>query len=362
MADHPDWEQRLKEDYELKITRKGYYAIFNYGFEADFSDPIVQESRGIIIDTEKLEVACWPFRKFGNFNESYADPIDWKTARVQEKVDGSIIKLWYDKRDGRWTFSTNSVIDAADAKPGDRMNLSFTDIIQNAVNYKKIDMSRLDCDKTYIFELVSPMTQIVVHYDMAKLFHIGTRHNVTGQESNDDIGITKPAEYPLGSLDECIDAVKKLNAGEVEEVKHEGFVVVDASWHRVKIKSPDYLVKHAISSICLTPTNCMKLLWEENKDPRWLCEIRPNDAAVIKYYDWQIEEVRMQADYMAELARAMYEEYEHDRGAVARMISKDPLSFVGFAALNSKQSGRELLRKVSLAKLLRLIRPYPGRE
>jgi len=30
----------------------------------------------------------------------YADTIDWSAARVQEKVDGSLIKVWY--YNGEW--------------------------------------------------------------------------------------------------------------------------------------------------------------------------------------------------------------------------------------------------------------------
>lgn len=53
--------------------------------DSPFGNPLVQEARGIIIDTEKMEVVCWLFRKFGNFTESYADEIDWDTACVQKE-------------------------------------------------------------------------------------------------------------------------------------------------------------------------------------------------------------------------------------------------------------------------------------
>jgi hypothetical protein len=37
----------------------------------DYTDPIVQEARGIIIDITNGDVVCWPFRKFGNWQESW---------------------------------------------------------------------------------------------------------------------------------------------------------------------------------------------------------------------------------------------------------------------------------------------------
>ena len=70
----------LLEEKCIRVKFANNLAIFNYDISADFSDPVVQESRGIIIDTDSLEVVCWPFRKFGNYGESYADSIDWSTA------------------------------------------------------------------------------------------------------------------------------------------------------------------------------------------------------------------------------------------------------------------------------------------
>ena len=66
---HHDWETSLWNDHHIKVHRDGAYAIFNYSYDSRFSDPLVQESRGIILDTEKMEVVCWPFRKFGNFTK-----------------------------------------------------------------------------------------------------------------------------------------------------------------------------------------------------------------------------------------------------------------------------------------------------
>ncbi len=357
--ENPDWETSLHERYGLKIKRKGPYAIFNYNFDSPFGDPVVQEARGIILDAEKSEVVCWPFRKFGNFHESYADDIDWNTACVQEKVDGSIIKLWFSERENRWIFSTNSTIDAAEApieSTGD--GKTFMDAICSADNYADIHTDELDRNKTYIFELVGPWTQVVVRYERPLLYHTGTRHNLTGQETDEDIGIIRPERYPLHSLEDCVEAARKLNiAG--EGVEHEGFVVVDAAWNRVKIKSPDYLVKHKIAATYLSPENCFDLILNSGYSAQELCEIRPNDAAVIKYYDWQIEEVLCLADRVAEMARALYEEYSHDRKAVALDIRNQPLAFVGFQSLESQKRGRDLIEDKLMTVLKKIVKPYP---
>ena len=191
---HPeDWEEVLKKEYGIRIKKDGDYAIFNYIIECNFYDPIVQEARGIVIDYVKREVVCWPFRKFGNHSEGYADKIDWENARVLEKVDGSIIKLWYDAKKGDWQFSTNGMIRAEEARADEMLGTRFMDIIRIADNLADIPFESLDKTMTYIFELVSPQSKVIVAYDTTSLYHLGTRSNLTGEEFDIDIGIKKPA-------------------------------------------------------------------------------------------------------------------------------------------------------------------------
>ena len=126
---NPDnWEELLANKC-INIKRDNDLCIFNYDIGCKFEDPIVQEARGIIIDTNNLQVVCWPFRKFGNYSESYADNIDWSSARVQEKIDGSIIKLWFNKDTDKWVWSTNGVIYAS--KTSNSLGFNFLDLIKS---------------------------------------------------------------------------------------------------------------------------------------------------------------------------------------------------------------------------------------
>ena len=330
ISEHPDWEKLLKDDYFIKIRREGALAIFVYSYDCDFSNPIVQEARGIIIDTERTEVVCWPFRKFGNYSESYADEIDWENARVLEKVDGSIIKLWYDFANNSWQFSTNGTIRAENASVEGYPTLTFESIIKRADNFGDIPFDALDKDKTYIFELVSPETRVVIGYECTSLYHIGTRHNITGLESEEDIDIKKPASYPIGSLDECRKAAANLNTGEGDDVTAEGFVVVDSHWRRVKVKSPDYIVMHRITSAkSISKASYIEMLISGDEELNILLKANPHLQHVVKYYDYKLSELKFTADRIAELTRALNQEYSGDRGAVARTITKHPLYFIG---------------------------------
>ena len=59
------WEEKLNARL-IRISRNGDLACFKYMAEADFSDPLVCEARGIMIDAVQLSVVCWPFDKLAN--------------------------------------------------------------------------------------------------------------------------------------------------------------------------------------------------------------------------------------------------------------------------------------------------------
>lgn len=244
ISEHPNtWEQDFA-DLNIKVKQENNLAIFNYGIDCDFTNPIVQEARGIIIDMNTLTVVTWSFRKFGNYGEVYADSIDWASARVQEKVDGSIMKVWF--YDDKWHVSTNGTIDAySNIGSFCSSGKSYGQLFDEGAEDAGLDYSKLDPAYTYIFELVSPEAPIVIHYPKTTIYHTGTRHNDTGLEVNADIGVKKPKEYHLNSLDECIEAAKMINNDTtLDSIHDEGYVVVDKDWHRIKIKSPDYLKSH----------------------------------------------------------------------------------------------------------------------
>ncbi len=367
ISEHENWQELFKEKF-IKYSTEGVLAIFNYDIGCNFSDPVVQEARGIIINLESLEVVCWPFRKFGNWNESYADPIDWSTARVQEKLDGSIIKLWFDSLRKEWRFSTNATIDSSLANADSLTNESYYDLIKKADNYGSIPFDRLDKDNTYIFELVSPQNRIVIEYPYCRLFHIGTRTNISGRERLVDIGIVKPAEYSLHSLKECIAAAKLLNRSEdqsendaelLSSVKKEGFVVVDIHFNRVKIKSPDYLaIHHVIKNGNFTKERVVRLLRDEEINVDDFCREYPEYAVYIRYYQFKLAELEFEVTAFVRMVLNMYEEYSRERKALALVIKDHRYQSFGFMAIDTHKSAHEMIKELDLGKLLKLIPDY----
>jgi hypothetical protein len=257
-AEHEDYLELLAaEPYYIKIKEDGHYIIFNYDqIRSDFSNPIVQEARGIIFSKGHWEhPVCWAFNKFGNYGESYVHDLDWDTAFVSEKVDGSLIKVWYYR--GSWHISTNGTIDAFKAEIGDARMPDFGTYFEYVLNrlyppriYRKaFDDFTIDLDEnlTYMFELVGPYNRVVIPYEEPAIYFLGARNKYTGEEFNCSpltacaLGMGRfklPKQYPLNSLEHCIKITENF------PWDAEGVVACDAQFNRVKIKSPAYVLAH----------------------------------------------------------------------------------------------------------------------
>lgn len=240
----------IKDDNLYNIN----YTLLQYDLrKSDVSLNIVQESRGLIFETDTLRPVCFPFYKFFNYAEENAHKIDWNTARVYEKLDGSLISVWNNnsKKENEWIISTSGTINADNAICGNSELYKDSGII--LYSFEQLFLSTLyyECqfsydeffdflnkDYCYMFELMSPETRIVVPHEKPKLRHIATRNMKTLQELEIDIGIEKPREYNFYSLEDVIETAKILSYND------EGFVICDKNYNRIKIKSPEYVQIH----------------------------------------------------------------------------------------------------------------------
>lgn len=350
-----NWKQLL-EDKHIRIKEDEHFYIFNYGIGADFFDIVVRNCRGIILDKDDFSVACYPFDKFGNYGEPYVDKIDWQTARVQEKLDGSIIKCFWNKYTNEWQWSTNGVIDARNCDSNSIKSKTFYDIIQKADNLKDINFDNLDKTKTYIFELTGPENQIVVKYDKIHLYHIGTRSNITSEEFNDDIRIEKPKEYPIHNFEDCLKAVEELNKTDV--VEHEGFVVVDVNWNRIKVKNAEYLMMHHLANDGQLVTNkskILELLQSDDFNEEEILKQYPYYKEVFDYYRSEIERVYQAIDNNVLYARMIYTTSNNDRKYVAEKLKGNRYASIMFRALGNNKTTDELISEIVKSKYEDLI-------
>lgn len=356
ISNNINWQKDM-EELKIKVKFSSNFAIFNYDIDADFSNPIVQEARGIVIDLNELKPVAWSFRKFGNYHESYADSIDWTTARVQDKLDGSIVRTWFNKYTNEWHWSTNGMINANEAVVNSPIAHNFLQLIKLAENYKDIDFDSLNKDYTYTFELVSPENQIVVKYDKTYLWHTGTRNNITGDELIVDIGIKHPKEYAVNNFDDCLKAAEALNKNDI--VNYEGFVVVDKDWHRIKVKNTSYIFFHHFTNgQIVNKSIILEYLKSDDCDIDILIETFKDYEDVIRFYDSQIRTLEAEVQNFINNARKIYEQVNYDRKALAMMIKDHRFAGFGFKAVDSDLNAKELLNRCTKKTYESFIQDY----
>lgn len=252
-----NWEEILSSSpYNLIIKRKGQYFLLKYDqLNSDMSNNIVQECRGLIIKPDLFALTSNPpiqqykivsmrFSKFFNYGQEEAAKLEFP-CEASEKIDGSLIGVWYDRETG-WHVSTSGNIDAEDApiNVGDINN--YRQLFDIA--WGDLDFNILNPECTYMFELVSPYTRLIVPYKETRLYLLAIRNNITLEEFQRNSipviaellfgdKITAPKSFICNSIEEIQKAVEKLTE---DSDNFEGFVLCDKNFNRVKLKSPTY--------------------------------------------------------------------------------------------------------------------------
>lgn len=257
IRENENWEELLAgAPYYVKVKRKQFEncsrALVKFCYTqgmSDFSIPLVRECRGVILEEGTWGIVARVMDKFGNCGEEWVDKdsFDWESASVQEKVDGTLIMLYYYNG---WRIGTRNTIDAYDAELnqgafnsfGDLALYTFKKVLRaNGTTFTKL-CEQLDIDDTYWFELVSPVNRVIVDYKDYNLYFLGWRLNshFASKEHYPEKSLcaqyfSMPKHYPLYNLVDCIEAAREMDADE------EGFVVCDGNFNRMKVKSPKYL-------------------------------------------------------------------------------------------------------------------------
>lgn len=254
-----NWEDILSSSpYNLIIKQKGDFVLLKYSSiepKSDMSNPIVQECRGLILKKDFFEltsnpsipqykVASMRFTKFFNYGQEEAAILEFP-CEASEKIDGSLIGVWHDNNTG-WHVSTSGNIDAEDAPINTGEYKSYRDIFNLAWDDNFFDMLSKDC--TYMFELVSPFTKLVVPYKETKLYLLAIRNNITLEEFDRSYlsiiaeqlfgdKISVPKSYMCKNIEEIQNAVNELTDN---DENFEGFVLCDKNFNRIKLKSAIY--------------------------------------------------------------------------------------------------------------------------
>jgi hypothetical protein len=235
----------LVSSYTIKSRRHGKYenlVLLKYGIEAAFMNPMVRECRGIILDEARgWAVVSRAFDKFGNDGEGYVPDIDWGTARVQEKLDGSLCVLYH--YDGAWHVATSGTPDACGEVHG--AGGTFADYFWKTFAAEGGKLPAADyTELCFAFELMGPDNRIVVVHEKPWMRLLAVRNRVTGEQFWPEayaavVGIPAVRSFPLTTIEEI-----RASFDHISPVSQEGYVVVDGTFQRVKIKHPGYVALH----------------------------------------------------------------------------------------------------------------------
>ena len=254
IKDHDNWQELLASDpYNLKISFDEDYVLFKYDqISSDFNEEICREARGLILDaSDNFSVVRMAFEKFFNIDESYADTIDWDSAVANEKIDGSVMSVWYD--DHRWHLSTNGTIDAFKAElNGVSPYKTFGELFESVLplSWFAGTLSSYFTQLCYTFELVSPYNKVVIGYPETKVYLLSVRDMVTlkefslnqVEEFGKRFGFATPKRYYLNNEADYRKVVESMGDG------HEGIVIRDKNNNRVKIKTLLYFELHKLKN------------------------------------------------------------------------------------------------------------------
>ena len=239
------------QEFNLKIRVYNHKILLKYDQlcgPSMMAKPEVQECRGIILEKDTWKLMSLAFTKFFNSEEGNAHKIDWNTAHVLEKLDGSCIQVYYDWVANTWYAGTTGTAEG-EGEVNNKMGTTFNQLFWNVVSDKyKLDTSKLNKGFTYVFELTTPYNIVVKPHGESSASLLTVRNLETLQEVSfeeltsiaEDLGVPRVKSYDLNAKN--IGALLKTFEGMVWH--DEGYVVVDANFNRVKIKNPAYVAVH----------------------------------------------------------------------------------------------------------------------
>ncbi len=295
-------------------------------------DEITLQCRGIAFEKETGKVIAWPFNKFFNYQEIYAQdgslahigkilneldgwrPFTSKIYTIAEKVDGSLGIVYF--YEGEWHVKTGGSFNSDQA-------VWATEFLR-----KNLNTIALAEYVTYCFEIVYKADQHVVHYDNEELvllsaFDTRTHHEVASEVMSliaQNLGCRVADEYHYSTLEETLEAVSKM------DVNHEGVVMTFYDGYKdpfkVKIKSEEYLeLFHRMSSITYKEIRDHFNYTLGKIDPEYTATI-PEELVCMKEY---VEEINKSVNEKFSKCVALVDEamrYEAGRNRYEFVVSK----------------------------------------
>jgi hypothetical protein len=315
------------------FSKSGHKFSLNYDqIEAKESNPLAQECRGLVLALEdgrpifadmtsgkpnrdnmipcNTTILAYPMNRFFNHGQGSAANIDWSDPNlaILEKLDGTLCIVYYDPFTYKWCVATRSVPEADLFMDNGVFTFRtlFEKACQDTLGYAFEQLTeKLDARFTYCFELTTPYNRIVVNYPHNRITLLAARNLDTLQEVNPrelqlDVPVVEAHTYT--TVSELLDWVSSLNP-----MEHEGVVVRDANFNRIKVKNAAYVAYNKVrDALGTSERNCMELILAEKDDDvipmlpeeivKNLLKIKLGLQVALKLYDDHYVAVKAEAD------------------------------------------------------------------
>jgi hypothetical protein len=292
---------------------------------------MVRECRGLILDNS-FNVVSRSFCRFFNYGECFAT-FDPKTATIYEKIDGSLIKIYY--WNGLWRISTRGTAFAESGVNG--WDITFKDMVLKALRCLDDEKFQLYCNHylndefTYICEVTGVENRVVTRYEGYSLWLLAVRNNLSGQyydkkpEPHEMPNVKFPKTFSFSSVEECLEVVKHLPD------LQEGYVVYEGGIPVCKVKSPAYVACHLIRGEGLSSNRIARLVVLNEQDE--YLAYYPEDDHHFEPYVFQLKSALMLASDVYRDACGIETQKEF-----ALEVKDYPFSFILFKARRDKEN------------------------
>ena len=339
--------EKLVRAYSIKVNRHSDFdnlICLKYSqVESPMGEKIVQQCRGIILDEKNnYEVVSYPFDKFFNYGEINAPTLDWNTAKVFDKLDGSLMTLYFYQDE--WRVQSSGMADAIGEVNG--FDFSFAELFWQVWQELNYELPK-NTDLCFMYELCTKFNRIVVRQHANNLILHGIRNIKTlkevhlddYQEHNWNVVDT----YELNNLEDIV-----ANCNQLDPMESEGYIVCDRNFNRIKVKSPEYV---AIAH------------FRDSFSPRRMLQIiRANEGEeFLSYYpEWQelFDEIKAKFNRLKAEIESTYAQHSHIENQKEFALAIKELPYAGLIfnlRKNKINSIAEGLKETTIQKLESLL-------
>lgn len=291
---------RLEEGIKSSAKPGDLFFSLNYDQIESKAGPMVNQCRGVVLGVNApltdaqvsgdapvgdSFIMARPFDRFFNLGDGNAAPVDMDDPETVffEKLDGTLCILYFNTILGKWCVATRAV-PLADKPMSGWDDLTFRGLFEKALCETLIRANWIDpqsnpsvcfnnwtrhlnTDRTFMFELTTPLNRIVVEYKDYTVTLLGIRDTQSGEEFSmakfgpDFAYVPVCISHKLNNQKELLEFV-----GSKPPFEQEGIVVLGKAG-RVKVKSLAYMAFNRVrDSSANSPRAIVSLILEEQLD------------------------------------------------------------------------------------------------